>query len=211
MPKVWQKYIKSGSLSGLWQICESEEELRSRLVHFPEERFRHRDRTRQWLASRVLLQDILAEMGYESGYGLKKLPDGRPELSIAGLHVSISHAGDYAAVAVSREKIGIDIERIGSRIQKVAHKFMNDGDMKRLNGQEDLVWMHTVWSAKEALFKYFPGGSIDFREHLHIDHVEEDGLQCRVIREGKEFLARVPYLYFDDYILAWAWERPQSE
>lgn len=211
MPKVWQKYIKSDSLSGLWHIRESEEELRTLLKDFPAETFAHQKRAQQWLASRVLLQDLLRELGYTSGFELNKLPDGQPRLSIEGLHVSISHAGDYAAVALSRDRIGIDIERVGTRIQRVAHKFMNESDLRNLKNNEDVVWMHTVWSAKEALFKYYPENAIDFREHLHIDSVQPDRLLCRVSRGGKDLPALVPYLYFDDYVMTWAWGLPSVE
>jgi len=204
MPAIWQKYIKRDSLSGLWKISESREEL-MRLLHFTEAKEIANDiRARQWLASRVLLQELLQELGYTDNYQLHQLPSGKPVLSIPGLHISISHAGDYAAVALSKMPIGIDVEKISPRIERIQHKFMNDHEKSLLIDEKDIRWMHIVWSAKEALFKYHPGGELDFREHLHLK-VQEDGLLIGEIRKDLEMhRLQVPYEFFDEYILAWA-------
>ena len=204
MPKVWHKYIKRDSLSGLWKISESREEL-MRLLHFTSaEEISNDTRARQWLASRVLLQELLLELGYTENYQLHRLPSGRPELSIPGLHISISHAGDYAAVALSKTPIGIDVEKISPRIERIQHKFMNEVEKGHLVDEKDILWMHTVWSAKEALFKYHPHGELDFREHLHLKK-EAEGLLRGEIRKNEEIhRLQVPYEFFDEYILAWA-------
>jgi len=204
MPKVWHKYIKTDSLSGLWKISESREEL-LRLLHFTAaEEIVNNTRARQWLASRVLVQELLAELGHTENYQLHRLPSGRPELSIPGLFISISHAGDYAAVALSKSPIGIDVEKIGNRIERIQHKFMNEYEKTLLMDEKDIRWMHTVWSAKEALFKYDMHGELDFREHLHLK-LEEEGLLFGEIRKNNIVQRlRVPYEFFDEYILAWA-------
>ena len=204
MPTIWHKYIKRDSLSGLWKISESREEL-LRLLHFTEAaEISNDNRARQWLASRVLLQELLQELGYTTNYQLHRLPSGKPVLSIPGLHVSISHAGEYAAVAISPNPIGIDVEKISPRIERIQHKFMNDHEMELLMDEKDIRWMHTVWSAKEALFKYHPEGELDFREHLHLKK-EKEGMLRGEIRKGLEINSlQVTYEFFDEYILAWA-------
>jgi len=156
------------------------------------------------LASRVLLQELLQELGYSDNYQLHRLASGRPVLSIPHLHISISHAGDYAAVVLSKTPIGIDIEKISPRIERIQHKFMNEHEKEQLKGEKDIIWMHTVWSAKEALFKYHPEGELDFREHLHVK-IEGLGMLRGEIRKDLEtHRLQVTYEFFEEYILAWA-------
>lgn len=206
MPKVWQKYVKSGSLSGLWRISETVSELRDLYTLGEPEVFARDDRTRQWLASRILLQDLVKEFGYTDGFTLTKLPDGQPVLSIPGIHVSISHAGDYAAVAVADSPIGIDVEKIGQRVQRIRQKFMNAGEVAQLRDETDTDWMHVVWSAKEAMFKFHPEGNIDFREHLYLKKIQEGLLAAEIRKGGLCIPLQVPYEYLDTYIIAWAFE-----
>ncbi|HCS19266.1 MAG TPA: siderophore biosynthesis protein [Bacteroidetes bacterium] len=206
MPKVWQKYVKSGSLSGLWRISESVSELKELYTLGEPEVFVREDRARQWLASRILLQDLVREFGYAGAFSLTKQPDGRPVLSVPGIHVSISHAGDYAAVAVGDSPIGIDVEKLGQRVQRIRQKFMNVGEIAQLQDEADTDWMHVVWSAKEALFKFHPEGNIDFREHLHLKKMQEGMLAAEIRKDGEQMKLQVPYEQFDSYIIAWAFE-----
>lgn len=176
-----------------------------RLLHFTAAaNIANETRACQWLASRVLLQGLLYELGYSDNYQLNRLPSGRPELSIPGLHVSISHSGEYAAVVLSKTPIGIDIEKISPRIERIQHKFMNEHERELLMDEKDIRWMHTVWSAKEALFKYHLEGEIDFREHLHLKKEKEGLLRGEIRKDLEIHHLQVPYEFFDDYILAWA-------
>ncbi len=205
MPKVWHKYIKRDSLTGIWKITESEEELRTLLHAIEGEQFNHSARTRQWLSSRVLLQELLADMGFFGPYSLQKTALGKPVINLPGIEISISHAGEYAAVAISKSgPVGLDIEQIRPRISRIKTKFMNDNDLSRLRFEEDLEWMHLVWSAKEALFKFHEGGELDFKEHLHIDEVHEPHLLARIQKEGILKQVEVPYQFFEDYVITWA-------
>lgn len=206
MPKVWQKYIKSGSISGLWRISENVSDLQSLYTLGEPEVFAREDRARQWLASRILVQELLKEFGYTDDFSLDKLPSGKPVLSVPGLHVSISHAGDYAAVALADSPIGIDVEKMGQRVQRIRQKFMNEGEVAQLQNEADTDWMHVVWSAKEALFKFHPEGNIDFREHLHLKKIREGMLAAEIRKDGACIALQVPYEYLDSYIIAWAFE-----
>jgi len=81
---------------------------------------------------------------------------------------------------------------------------MNEHEKEQLKGEKDIIWMHTVWSAKEALFKYHPEGELDFREHLHVK-IEGLGMLRGEIRKDLEtHRLQVTYEFFEEYILAWA-------
>lgn len=205
MPKVWHKYIKSDSLTGIWKITESEEELRQLLHTIEGEKFANDQRTLQWLSSRVLLQELLADMGFFGPFQIHKNERGRPGINLPGMEISISHAGEYAAAVISTEApVGLDIEQIRPKISRIKNKFMNEADLQRLRFDDDLQWMHLVWSAKEALFKYDKDGELDFKEHLHIDEVHDPHLLARIQRGNAIQRVKVPYQFFEDYVITWA-------
>lgn len=185
-------------------IEESEDELKSQLHLMKPEEFRHAGRNIQWLASRILLQELLHSMNID-GAQLTKNSQGRPLINIPGLHVSISHNSKYTAVALSDKPVGVDVELISPRIGRVKHKFMNLGDFQLVVGEEDLAGMHLVWSAKEAMFKYHSAGELDFRENLFLEKAKEGLLQGRIKKENEEHKLLVPYEFLPDGILVWAY------
>jgi 4'-phosphopantetheinyl transferase len=79
-------------------------------------------------------------------------PHGRPRLPGTGLHASISHAGEYAAVALSDvAPVGVDIERIG----RVAYAPLIDvvcTAAERLHVMGDADF-YTYWTRKESVLK----------------------------------------------------------
>jgi len=122
--------------------------------------------------------------------------------------LSISHAGQYAAVAVCQDcRVGIDVEQVSPRIERIKQKFMNDAELKQLPAADNLPGMHLIWSAKEALFKYHPEPAFDFRTELLIDQVLPDHMEARIVRNKTQESIRVPYHWQDDYVLAWT-EKP---
>jgi 4'-phosphopantetheinyl transferase len=75
------------------------------------------DRSRLWRAARIATRIVLERSG---GAGLRNLDfeikaGGRPGLRSSGLHFSVSHSGEGALIAVSKEMlIGVDLERARS-------------------------------------------------------------------------------------------------
>lgn len=209
MPKLWQKYVKSGILGGLWLIDESEEELKSQLEWMKPEEFRNANRSIQWLASRVLMQEMLAHLNIQTAVLSKDL-NGKPSINIPGLHVSISHNPKYTAVAIAEVPVGVDVELIHPRIERVKDKFMNPHDYRILENESDIAGMHLIWSAKEAMFKYHPMGELDFRSHLYLEKIGEGVLQGTIQKENEKHALLVPYEYLPDGILVWAYAAEEA-
>ncbi|PSR03487.1 MAG: hypothetical protein BRD50_05830 [Bacteroidetes bacterium SW_11_45_7] len=95
--------------------------------------------------------------------------------------LSISHSKDIVAVIISRsEGVGIDVEYIHPKVQRVADKFMSDEEMKHIpeNGDKTKsLILH--WSIKETLFKLYAEGELSFKEQLWVMDVP-DGDRGRV-------------------------------
>lgn len=91
----------TGPLWGIWKIEEPSEVLfallQNRKEYLPQlELIRTEQRRREWLASRVLLQELTGGSALIAYH-----PNGAPYLSGSSLHISISHTKGYAAVPVT--------------------------------------------------------------------------------------------------------------
>ena len=72
-----------------------------------------------------------------------------------------------ALVAWSDHPVGADIERITPRILKLKHKFMNQNELHEFDaGNPHDVTL--IWCAKEAIFKWYEKGELDFSEDMVI-------------------------------------------
>lgn len=82
------------------------------------------------------------------GVELRHLPSGAP--CIDGAFISITHARNVAAVAVSGRPVGIDLEYPRPQLERIAHKFLSVTERQTYTTLPALLH---AWTAKEAAFK----------------------------------------------------------
>jgi len=154
----------------VWKITEDVNTLRNLLHMFPHETFKFESRNLHWLASRVVLQELLKDKARPHSLELLKHSNGRPYIKGLECHISLSHSGIYAAVIMSKtQRVGVDIEEITPRIKKIAHKFINEIEQPFVKHEDDLDTLYLIWAAKEAIFKLYGKGEVDFKKHMEID------------------------------------------
>ena len=89
-------------------------------------------------------------------------PTGKPILSKG--FISISHSHSYIIVAFSKtEPIGIDIELISEKINKVKSKFLHPKD-RYVNLKE----LTQLWTIKEAFYKLHDGDDVFLMDDVYI-------------------------------------------
>jgi 4'-phosphopantetheinyl transferase EntD len=66
--------------------------------------------------------------------------------------ISIAHSKDYVALAVSKNQVGLDIEHLDERINRVFPKIATDDE---LNWFTSPLQKTQLWTCKEAMFKYY--------------------------------------------------------
>jgi phosphopantetheine--protein transferase-like protein len=175
VPLFYQHTINENSQLAIWKIEEteaffSEKVPLQRTISHPHKRLQH-------LAGRYLLQHLFSDFPTE----LILVADTRkPFLRDEAFHFSISHCGDYAAAIVSRvSRVGVDIELVKPIIHKIRHKFLSEQELDFLSGagasnddagqQEPSSFFLTLcWSAKEAMYKWFGTGGVDFKLHMQL-------------------------------------------
>lgn len=171
MPLVYQQNINAWTKIGVWSIQE-EEVFFLRVVSLQND-ISHPHKRLQHLAGRYLLKLLFPNFPLQ----LIEIADTRkPFLASEDYHFSISHCGDYAAVIVSTEnRVGVDIEIPQIKIRKISHKFLTPEEQLLLE-LIPLNHLHSLclaWSIKEAIFKWYGEGQVDFRRHMRISTIKE--------------------------------------
>ncbi|MBK7735262.1 MAG: 4'-phosphopantetheinyl transferase superfamily protein [Chitinophagaceae bacterium] len=170
MPLVYQQNINDDTKLGLWRIEEPENfflqfvPLQKKITH-PHKRLQH-------LAGRFLLRKLFPHFPLK----LIKIAETRkPFLPGEQYHFSISHCGDYAAVIVSSKyRVGVDVEWPQQKIDIVKHKFMGTKEftvLKMMDERDELFKLTMAWSIKEAIFKWYGLGQLDFKKHMVIQQL----------------------------------------
>lgn len=163
-PEIVHSSLENTAFSlALWTPTESDEELLQQWEllatgeQMPPLKASHR--RREWLATRLLL--------HNQGLGRPGvLANGKPVLSQGAL--SISHCKNSVAVVSSDVTIGLDIQEPTEQIFTIRSKFCSSGEWSWLESHAEVVRALTlVWSAKEAIFKYW-GEQVDFAAHIEV-------------------------------------------
>ena len=154
----------------IWNITESFEQLNQE-VQLNEKSQLRLNGMKSEMHQRAFLsvRKLLALAGY-SDFDLYYDEFGKPHL-IDDKHISITHSHHFSAIIVSNEAVGIDIEMQRDIILKIAHKFINDEELERLQktDRNDYIKKLTVkWGAKEAVFKIKNEKGISFKDHIQV-------------------------------------------
>lgn len=170
MSLVYHKELDPHTSFAIWKIEESADELLAKL-QLKSHEISYLDtlvngkRNLHWLSTRVLLRRM---MNTEEYIDCQVDPSGKPYLTNFPHHISLSHSFDYAAVMVSRtRRVGIDIELIKDKIERIAHKFMNAGELAFIS-QDRIEHLYVCWCAKEAIYKLHGKKNISFLDHIRI-------------------------------------------
>jgi len=216
MPLFFQKNINSTTKLAIWKIEESEAfflsyvPLQTDITH-PHKRLQH-------LAGRYLLRFLFPDFPQDE---ILIASTRKPFLPNEQYHFSISHCGDYAAAIVSsNQHVGIDIEIQRPTVAKVAHKFLNNQEKLMVDSwqltestipHDFLLTTHyslltTIWCAKEAIFKWWGKGEVDFRQMIQLDGFtgNNDGeIIAKFIKNEQIFPLQLHYQIFSNLCLVW--------
>jgi 4'-phosphopantetheinyl transferase len=172
----------------IWSVCLLDNErdiyyLSSLLSKDEEERagrFRFPRDQERFIITRGILRCLLA--GYleetpqaiEIMYGLW----GKPCLSKEkSLHFNVSHSGDYAVFAFTRDyEVGIDLERIDKNIEleEMALIIFSQAELnywEKLHPEEKVDFFFKVWVKKEAFLKALGKGWLENDEKIKFEEL----------------------------------------
>jgi phosphopantetheinyl transferase len=201
MPLFYQHNINDGARLAVWHITEPdifflEKVQLHRFFSHPHKRLQH-------LAGRYLLQLLHPEFPLHL---IEIAESNKPLLTDESYHFSISHCGDYAAAIISENKsAGIDVELITPKVQSIQHKFLSADELQLLP-EPDNNFLTLFWSCKEAVYKWFGKGGVDFKNHIVIKSISAKNnggvIECLFMKEEENKLD-IHFHLFQNLCVAW--------
>ena len=189
MPLHTIQSLPSGATLGLWHLTEELAELWPQLAADADAAYAPLlparaagPRQAQWLAGRVLVQQMLRATALVPGQPLPLVQNdahGRPFLASPApvAAVSLSHSGAWVAalLAPPGAPVGVDVEFVRDKAQRIASKFLNAAElavMETITANTTLTTTLStelyslLWSAKETLYKLANERGVIFRTNL---------------------------------------------
>jgi phosphopantetheinyl transferase len=210
VPLFYQQDINETTRMAVWKIAEPEAfflsavPLRRDITH-PHKRLQH-------LAGRYLLRFLFPDFPNEE---IAIADTRKPFLPDEQYHFSISHCGDFAAAIVSADhRVGVDIEIVTPRVEKIKHKFLHPDErvfVEEMPRGQQVPLLTLLWSCKEAMFKWWGTGDVDFSEALRIARFDfntagEIGAQFQ--KNEFQFPLALHYKMVENMSLAWVVSPP---
>jgi phosphopantetheinyl transferase len=205
-----KKIIDNNSILGLWEMEEEVKALLQRIKLSARDTitfnaFRNDKRRREWLSTRILLNELL-----KSNIYISYDEYGKPWLENSPYNISISHTNGIVGVMLTTKKqLGLDIERMSSKIGKIALKFLNSREFQMLSVENRIFHLYIHWCAKEALFKIYGKNSLSFTKNLTINpfDIQKNGqITGNIITNFTHEEYKLNYFTLDDYIIVWGFK-----
>lgn len=196
----------------IWQITESFEEL-SKGVKLTAHCATRVSNMKSDLHRRgfMSVRHLLARAGY-SDFDLYYDENGKPHLH-NGKHISITHSFHFAAIIISDQEVGIDIEKQRNKILRIAHKFTPIEEYRTLANEDALIRKLTiVWCAKESLFKSFAVKGVSFLQNIDVAdfNMDENTTTATVVYGDREKTYSIAFFEFEGFTCAYALaEKPE--
>ena len=203
-----KKKLENEATIAVWQITESEAELRE-LSATPSDEMEEisfiqsESQRKQRLAVRALLNTLFDEKVYLSHHD-----NGKPYLENNPINISITHTEKYVAVILHEdEDCGIDVESLDRDFSAVEKKALSEDEIEDLDDDKRNEQLAIYWCAKEAVFKLLSRYSVDFAEQIEIERFRPRGegeLEATFVdKDGDEEEFELAYTTFDRHVLVW--------
>jgi 4'-phosphopantetheinyl transferase len=209
MALAFQQHIDPQTTYALWKIEETAEELYAQLQLDEREKayladLKHDKRYLHWLSTRVLLRKLINTPNY---IDCQVDAHGKPYLVNFPHHISLSHSYDYAAVMISENKwVGIDIEIIKDKIERLGPKFLNPEELEFIDQANAVAHLYVCWCAKEAIYKLQGRRETSFKDQIRLQpfaYAHTGTLSANLLMDGFRQSFEVCFDQFDNYMLAY--------
>lgn len=203
MPLYKLEKLSSQRVIAIWLITETLSEiLNIASVYIQElkvpEYIHHPDKKVEWLASRLALKFCcdLMNIPYQGTY---RTDTGQPLLIGNNAHISISHSVEFAAILLdTQDKVGIDIEKISDKVEKVASKYLQEEEKETAPERLTLKWC-----IKEAVYKVSDHNDLSLKDDIHILKIDSSSNgKSEVIVKGKDIVETL-FFKLEDYYVAY--------
>lgn len=177
MPSLINMDIDLMGQLGIWQQQESLDFYQQRLVLSDAEKveiskFKKKNRLSEWYASRYLLFKMMNNEKRDIPF---KDEFGKPSFKNNSTCFSISHSGDLAAVLISQNLCGLDIQEMNPKIANILPRILSELEASKFLNNINNSLAAFAWSTKEAVYKAYGKKLLDFRKAIRITNYELNG------------------------------------
>ena len=200
---IFKEIISEQTQILIWKYSE-EEKFSADLISDEKEFENLKQKSPKRLIEKQMVRHMLKKI--LPNHKIRYHENGQPYLEPFDKFVSVSHSFPYAVLAISEKKIGVDIEQMKDRIDKIKHKFLHPTEIDWLGRVESGVgYLTAIWCIKEALFKIHSSKQWSFKEFYVVDEFFLDKfskIKCKVFDKDREdkFLAHLEKI--ENYYLA---------
>jgi 4'-phosphopantetheinyl transferase len=207
MGVIYKKHVKKKCLLGIWEITEDYDTLIENIDLDETEiqtlkSFKSHNRKLEWLSVRNLVKEMIGK-GYNIFYDKNK----KPHLSGGVYKISITHSNKLTAILLSQNRhIGIDLEYMSHRIEKIASRFINEKEFISDKNALSNYHLYIHWCAKESLYKLCDKTGIHFKKNLMIEPFkpkDKGRIKGWLLKDNYSDYFTIYYWKKDDYIIAW--------
>mgnify|MGYP003508512994 FL=1 len=199
----------NGATIAIWEITESEDDLRTLCSPIPNDELeeleilRSEARRKEKLAVRALLNELYPEKVY-----LGHHDNGKPYIQNCADEISISHTNRFVAIIThDEEDVGIDIECVNRDFSAVEKKALSEEELDDLTDKNHNLQLAIYWCAKEAIYKRMSQRRVDFAEQIELEKFtpRRDGeLEAVFIhKDGEEEEFELEYEMIEDHVMVW--------
>ena len=187
MPLVLKKEENNITLY-IWKIQESIEELKAKYPKIDSPKFSSNQRTLECFTARVLINiySTNCKIYYDS--------NGAPTTNL-NKNISISHCDEHVCIAISKNNIGVDIEKISEKALKLKDKFINKNQSNLTQKKATLIW-----TIKESVFKFHKKGNVNFKKDIVLDDFKEKNEGDLAIKFKRQKLNAYFFMIDNKYI-----------
>jgi len=217
MAIAYRQQVDDDTEFAIWKIEEEADELYGQLQLNEGEKayYEHLGigkRKLHWLSTRVLLRKLLRTEDY---IDCKVDIHGKPYLVNVPYHISLSHSFDYAAVMISKTNpVGIDIEQVKEKVERIAHKFMRPEELAFISDDKKIDQLYVCWCAKEAVYKCYGQKEVSFADDIVLEPFTFEGhgnVKAQLRRGAKTLDYYVGYLQYRDYMVGYVTGQADEE
>ena len=209
MAIAFRKQVDDDTEFALWKIEEEAAQLYNQLQLDADEKayaesLNKGKRYLHWLGVRVLLRMMLHT---DEFIDCKVDEHGKPYLVNLPYHISFSHSFDYAAVMISKTRpVGIDIEQVKEKVERIAGKFMRGDEMAFINPKQKIQQLYVCWCVKEAVYKCYGQREVSFAENISIEPftLAKMGKIPVTLNKGAANITYLTdYMQYEDYMIGY--------
>lgn len=189
MPQIFSKISENDFQLMVWKIEEPLAFFETFPANWSTPTIENPTKKIESIAARYCLQRLSSEFNQLI---LVQNDRNRPFFQDSDWHISLTHSYPYVAAACSRVKrIGIDLEKPGRNIEKIAPRFLNATELEKWKDASNLLTL--AWSGKESIYKAMGKPGLSFQKEMEISDFNQN--PCKAQTASGEDIS----LFWEEY------------